>query len=299
MLNPLWLNTFKTLVEVGHFTQTAEKLHITQPGVSQHIKKLENACNHSLIRRENKGFELTEQGRIVYQYALKIAEEEADLIENLSFDNPHSGQCILSCSGSLALSLYPKLLSLQQQYPDLSIHLEAAPNQKILNDLQSGSIDLGIVTHIPIGSLCQSKIIGEEVLCLLLPKAFENKKISAELLFSCGLVAHPDAMHYLSLYFDLCGEKELASINLDELPKSGYINQLNQILLPVAKGLGFTVLPESAVENFSEKDNIYIAKTARKVKETLYLVQKRNRNLPHRYRTICKLFDTILACNET
>ncbi|MRY60822.1 LysR family transcriptional regulator, partial [Parabacteroides distasonis] len=43
MINPLWLNTFKTLVEVGHFTQTAEKLYMTQPGVSQHIKKLEQA----------------------------------------------------------------------------------------------------------------------------------------------------------------------------------------------------------------------------------------------------------------
>ena len=32
MLNPVWLHTFKTLIEVGHFTQTAEKLFMTQPG---------------------------------------------------------------------------------------------------------------------------------------------------------------------------------------------------------------------------------------------------------------------------
>jgi DNA-binding transcriptional LysR family regulator len=295
MLNPLWLNTFKTLIEVGHFTQTAEKLHMTQPGVSQHIKKLESASGHSLIRRENKGFELTEQGRIVYEYALQIIAEEAKLIEKLSFDDPHSGQCKLSCSGSLALLLYPQLLSLQQQYPNLSIHLEAAPNQRILNDVQSGTVDLGIVTHIPNSNLYQSEIIGEEALCLVLPKRYENKKITAELLFNCGLIDHPDAMHYLSLYFELCGEKELANINLDELPKSGYINQLNQILLPVAKGAGFTVLPESAVENFSGKACLYIAQTAKKVKETLYLVQKRNRNLPHRYQTIRELFDRVLS----
>lgn len=298
MLNLLWLNTFKTLVEVGHFTQTAEKLHMTQPGVSQHIKKLESASGHSLIRRENKGFELTEQGRIVYQYALKIAEEEARLVESLSFDDPYSGQCNLSCSGSLALLLYPQLLSLQQQHPNLSIHLEAAPNQKILNDVQSGSIDLGIVTHIPNASLYQSQIIASEALCLVLPKAYKNKKITAELLFDCGLIDHPDAMHYLSLYFDLCGEKELADINLDELPKSGYINQLNQILLPVAKGVGFTVLPESAVENFSENASLYIAQTAKQVKETLYLVQKRNRSLAHRYQTICRLLQRVLSCHE-
>jgi DNA-binding transcriptional LysR family regulator len=294
MLNPLWLNTFKTLIEVGHFTQTAKKLNMTQPGVSQHIKKLENSCSHSLIRREKKGFELTEQGKMVYQYALKSAEDEAKLIENLSFDNPYSGQCTLSCSGSLALLIYPKLLLLQQQYPDLSIHLEAAPNQKILSEVQSGNIDLGIVTHIPNGSFYQSKIIGRETLCLLLPKASENKKITTELLFNCGLIDHPDAMHYLSLYFDLCGEKELANINLNALPTSGYINQLNQILLPVAKGLGFTVLPESAVENFPQKESLYIVKTAKKVEETLYLVQKKNRNLAHRYHAIYRLLHSVL-----
>ncbi|MFT5880870.1 MAG: DNA-binding transcriptional LysR family regulator [Moritella sp.] len=294
MLNPLWLNTFKTLIDVGHFTHAAEKLYMTQPGVSQQIKKLENACGHSLIKREKKRFELTEQGRIMYQYALKVAEDEAILLESLHFDNPFSGQCTLACSGSLALLLYPQLLSLQQQHPDLSIHLEAAPNQKILIDVQGGNIDLGIVTHIPNSSFYQSTSIGSEALCLVLPKAYENKNITAELLFECGLIEHPDAAHYLSLYFNLCGDQTLADINIEALPKTGYVNQLHQILLPVANGLGFTVLPKSAVENFPGKDNLHVAQSVQQVEETLYLVQKRNRDLPKRYQTLCKLLQDVL-----
>lgn len=54
MLNPTWLNTLVTLVDMGHFKKTAKKLFLTQPGVSQHISKLEKACGHSLIRREKK-----------------------------------------------------------------------------------------------------------------------------------------------------------------------------------------------------------------------------------------------------
>ncbi|MGC7906805.1 helix-turn-helix domain-containing protein [Vibrio anguillarum] len=42
----MWLNTFKTLVDIGHFTKAAELLHMTQPGVSQHINKLEAACGY-------------------------------------------------------------------------------------------------------------------------------------------------------------------------------------------------------------------------------------------------------------
>ena len=144
MLNPVWLHTFKTLVEVGHFTQTSEKLYMTQPGVSQHIKKLEQACQHPLIKRENKSFELTEQGRMVYAYALELEEKEKSLLEDLSFDDPHAGYCKLACSGALALMLFDPLLEKQKQHKGLSIHLEAAPNQSILNGVAEGRIDMGL-----------------------------------------------------------------------------------------------------------------------------------------------------------
>ncbi|KZX57443.1 LysR family transcriptional regulator [Vibrio sp. HI00D65] len=289
MINPLWLNTFKILVDVGHFTQTAEKLYMTQPGVSQHIKKLEQACDCELLSRENKSFELTEQGRIVYRYALKLEKDQEDLFESLSFDNPYSGQCHLSCSGSLSLRLYPKLLELQQQHPDLSINLEAAPNRKILNDLLQGTTDVGIVRHLPNNRYYQSQVIGKEALCLIVHHRHADLEITPKTLHEIGLIAHPDSAHYLSLYFDLCGDNELANININEIPKSGYINQLHQILLPVSKGLGFTVLPAGAVEHFAERDKLHVVPPKKEVEEMLYLVQKRNRKLPHRYNTVIDL----------
>ena len=56
MINQQWLHTFLTLVEVGHFTKTAEKLYMTQPGVSQHIKKLEELVEVPLLNRIGKRF---------------------------------------------------------------------------------------------------------------------------------------------------------------------------------------------------------------------------------------------------
>ncbi|WP_272966300.1 LysR family transcriptional regulator, partial [Alteromonas australica] len=72
MLNPQWLDTFKVLVETGNFTRTAEQRFMTQPGVSQHIKKLEEACGCELVIRLGKGVELTEQGQRVYDYAQSL-----------------------------------------------------------------------------------------------------------------------------------------------------------------------------------------------------------------------------------
>ncbi|MEI6858210.1 MAG: LysR family transcriptional regulator [Shewanella sp.] len=286
MLNPIWLHTFKTLIEVGHFTHTAKKLHMTQPGVSQHINKLELACKHSLIKRENKGFEITEQGRQVYDFALQLANNETKLLERLSFDDPYSGLCRLSCSGALALQIYPELLKLQAQHPKLVIHLEAAPNYKILDDIQNETIEIGIVTHLPSPSLFSSETLGSEPLCLILPKQYQDQPITAEVLTCCGLVKHPDAIHYLSLYFDLCGEPELAQLNINALDTASYVNQLSQILLPISQGIGFTVLPKSTLDNFSHNDLVYIHRPKQAVTEQLYLVKKRNRQLSTRYQTL-------------
>lgn len=289
MLNPLWLHTFKTLIDVGHFTQTAEKLYMTQPGVSQHVKKLEQACGHALIKRENKSFELTEQGRLVYDYAMKVAVEEVALLDNLNFDDPFSGECRLSCSGSLALRLYPQLLDLQKQHQGLTIHLEVAPNDKILRDIDNGAVDIGVVTHLPSSSLFHSDELGSEPLCLILPKCHEHKAITAELLACCGVIQHPDAAHYLSLYFDQCGDPELASLNTQALPTASYINQLHQILLPVSQGIGFTVLPKSALDSFPHSEQLCIHTPNNPVTEKLYLVHKRNRDLPKRYKKVKKV----------
>ena len=78
MINPTWLDTFITLVETGNFTRTAEQRFMTQPGVSQHLKKLEEACQCELVIRLGKGIQLTEQGQRVYHYAKEQQEKEQD-----------------------------------------------------------------------------------------------------------------------------------------------------------------------------------------------------------------------------
>lgn len=47
MINLVWLKTFCTLVEVGHFTKTADMLFMTQSGVSQQVKKIRTATQYT------------------------------------------------------------------------------------------------------------------------------------------------------------------------------------------------------------------------------------------------------------
>ncbi|MFC7291788.1 LysR family transcriptional regulator [Hirschia litorea] len=293
MLNPIWLNTFKTLMEVGHFTLTAEKLNMTQPGVSQHIKKLEETCGHTLLKRDNKRLELTEQGRQILEYASQLQTNETKLLEALNFDNPDEGICKLACSGSFALKLYPALLEIQKVHPKLIFELEVAPNRKILSDVLDGKTDLGVVTQHPTQNQLDITPVGTEELCLILPQSAKFEDGIAASIQSLGLIQHPAAAHYINLYFDLCGDPNLKKLKTESMPKSGYVNQLSQILLPISKGIGFTVLPRSALDSFPHKNLVHVIKSTKAVEETLYAVKLRNRQLPARYNRLNQLFKAI------
>lgn len=286
MLNPNWLHTFKTLIDTGPFTKTAEKLYMTQPGVSQHINKLEEACGYILIQRDKKSYELTEQGALVYQYAKQLENSEANLFDQLGLNEPYAGKCQLACSGSLALLLYPKLLNLQCQFPKLVIDLEAAPDRIVLRDVQDGNTDIGIVTSLPNSSLFDIEEIGCEPLSLVLPNDSQYDINSTRFLSELGLIRHPNVEHYLSLFFTQSGVEEFSGLNSNDLIHAGYVNQLNQILLPVANGLGFTILPQSTVESFEQRDRLQIFTPNREVNETLYMLTKRNRILAKRFELV-------------
>lgn len=283
MLNPVWLNTFTTLIDTGSFTKTADKLFMTQPGVSQHINKLELACGHDLIRRNKKRFEISEQGRLVYTYARSLKKHEEQLFEQLDFDDPQAGICSASCSGAVALQIYPKLLELQTQHPELVIRLKAAPNQQIQQEILSNTIGLGIVTDKVDSNKFDVQVLGKEELYLVFPSNTDINIVDKCKLLKQGMISHPDAEHYLAIYFAQCKEPGFQQLNISDIPVTGFINQIAQILEPVAQGLGFTVLPKSAVANFYGRQHVQIFKPAQPVLETLYLIKKKHRQLPARY----------------
>ena len=67
MINDVY-NLFLKVVETGSFSKAANELFISQPALSQQLKKLEKEFNAKLFTRSNKGIELTKEGKIVYKY---------------------------------------------------------------------------------------------------------------------------------------------------------------------------------------------------------------------------------------
>ncbi len=281
MVNPLWLKTFIALVEQKHFTRTAALLHMTQPGVSQHIRRLEAYYQATLINRNEKGFELTQEGEKVLRFARELVLSEEQLKASLKEDNPYEGACRLSSPGALAMRLYPQLCAIQQQYPELLMQFEVAPNHRIVSELLSNTIDIGLITHQTDEPELITRPIDQEQLLLVVPAHYRAAGYSD--LCQLGVIMHPDAKHHIS---SVLRANYAQFRHLSEFPVKGAINQINLILEPVAAGNGFTVLPESIVKAFGRQQDISTLNLSTAVYETIYLAHKRQRPVANRYSLI-------------
>lgn len=71
-LNYHHLRYFWTVAKEGSLARAAEKLHVSQPSISEQIRELEAALGEKLFRREGRSNKLTEAGQIVFGYAEEI-----------------------------------------------------------------------------------------------------------------------------------------------------------------------------------------------------------------------------------
>lgn len=277
MINPVFLRTFCTLVETKHFTKTAEQLSITQSAVSQHLRKLEDLLGEALIQKTEKGFVLTPTGEQTYQEAKTIVATLQGFKEKVTTDSEHVGVVKVMSPGSIGLRLYPQLLALQTQFPELIIHYQFAPNSSIIKALQQGEIDIGLVTEHTNSSLMNFEEVAQEPLQLVLPTKFKNATFDT--LKQLGFINHPDGHHHAN---QLLKANFTEFTHIKDIKERGFSNQIGLILTPVSMGLGFTVLPQSAVASFAEPEKIHIHELAQPSMEPVYLVTQNKKRTAKR-----------------
>lgn len=282
MLNATWLETFTTLCETGHFTRTAQRLNMTQPGVSQQLRKLEQQVGQRLISRTGKSFSLTPAGEAVFDLGLSRRVQEKKLRATLETDDRDAGPLRLACSGSFAMLLYPALLPWMRDAPGLRVHLEAAPQAEILSGLLEGRFDLGVLGADPDHARLEARHLGREELCLVLPAGAADAAVSFADLEARGFIAHPDGFAYADDLLRLNFPQEYPGA--DRLCLRGSVNQIGQIPAPVAAGIGYTLLPRSGVEAFADKARLAVVRLPRRRWHDLWLVQRRGRRLSARLR---------------
>ncbi len=278
MFNARYFRTFITLVETGSFTRTAHRLEMTQPGVSQHVRKLEAYLGKPLLDRQGRRLVLTESGRRAYDYALKLFAEHEQFRHSLDDDSLESGECRLASPGSVGLMLYPFILGQQQMQPGLTVSYSFAFNSEIVADVLGGRHDLGIITEAVRHPELDCEAWHQEPLCLVVPADFAGSGLAD--LMGIGFISYSG------------GEDNASTLlranfpdfrSMSHFPRQGFTNEVSMVLDAVARGLGFTVVSRVVLETSPWQRQVKELSLPHSVHETLHLVMRAGEQMPRRY----------------
>ena len=142
------LTTFVQVSKLKSFSKAGQKVFRSQSAVSAQIRQLEQAYHAKLLDRSAKSVELTPAGEVLFEFAerlLRLRDESMQVVADRG--NVVQGPVAFGANEATCLYLLPDILAeFQRRYPLVQISIYRNFSHKILQRLEEGSLDLGIVT---------------------------------------------------------------------------------------------------------------------------------------------------------
>jgi len=141
------LKYFIAVAETGHFGRAAAQCFVSQPTLSMQLKKLEKELGVPLFERNNKRVLLTQTGEQLLQQAKRVLFETDRLTEMAkAVINPLGGTLRLGVIPTISPYLLPLVTRhITKAYPDLTLLIEERQTHVLMEMLQQGSLDCGIL----------------------------------------------------------------------------------------------------------------------------------------------------------
>ncbi len=146
MLNCSEVQVFAVAAETENFTETARRLHLSQPAVSQRIHSLERQLDLQLFRRSGRSVSLTSAGRVL----LPMAHELMDLIRKIeetmwALDDEITGHIIIGCSTTAGKYALPLLAAaFNKEYPNVQVTIEMCHGGSPVEPLLAREVHVGV-----------------------------------------------------------------------------------------------------------------------------------------------------------
>ena len=142
------LLVFHAVAQAGSFTRAADLIHLTQPGISKHIKHIEEYLGVPLFDRLGRKVALTQPGKILLEATeeiITLAGTAERRIRDLS--GMQGGQLRLGASSPIALYLLPQILAeYRKNFPAVEVRLAIATSASIEAKVLANKLDLGLVS---------------------------------------------------------------------------------------------------------------------------------------------------------
>ncbi len=151
MLDPVLLKTFVAVAETLSFTQAGIRLNLSQPTISQHIRKLEDAAGRNLVSRDTRAVALTDNGDAMLGFARTILAAQDQALSYFT-GSAMRGRLRFGSADDLALTQLPGILrDFRQLYPQINLELTVNQSPVLLKRMQAGQLDLIFIKQDPGG----------------------------------------------------------------------------------------------------------------------------------------------------
>lgn len=142
MYDPVLLRTFLAVEGGRSFTAAAQQLGISQPTVSQQVRRLEDEVGRPLFVRETRGVRLTESGEALAGFARSILGAHADA-ESYFRSSPTRGRLRFGTADDLAITQLPRILrQFRRLNPQVDLELTVDQSGSLARRLAAGHLDL-------------------------------------------------------------------------------------------------------------------------------------------------------------
>jgi LysR family transcriptional regulator, hydrogen peroxide-inducible genes activator len=240
------LRYFVTVVREGTFTRAAERLYLTQPSLSEQIRKLEAELGSPLFERLGRSLALTSAGEAFLPHAERILfEVEQARLRIQEVRGLRRGRLSIGVLPSPAARLLPRFLAeFRHQYPDIEVALReenvSAHFEEMVHD---GALDLAIIRLPTRRPDLESRHLLREPMVLVLPP---GHRLSGKRAVGLAELAQEPFVAMKAGY----GLRELLEAVCEKAgfePRIGVeTSQLGSVVGLVLAGVGVTVLPEMA-----------------------------------------------------
>ncbi|MBP2028407.1 DNA-binding transcriptional LysR family regulator [Acetoanaerobium pronyense] len=244
-MNLEYLKSFYITVTNNSISKAAKQLHMTQPGLSMQLQALEKDLGVNLLIRSNKGVQITEAGKILFDYANTILSLNDNITRDLDNLKTNKKQLIIgSCKAIGEYSLPCSIYLFKQDNKDLNLSLEVENTTEVINDLLNSSVDLGITQYRSNETeLVFEKIVSDDII-LITSMPLMKDKITLEELKRLPLIMREEGSGTRRIIKD---ELEKSGMNLDDLTVIFELNSNEAIKTSVTSGKGAAFIPKFSV----------------------------------------------------
>lgn len=242
------METFLTVCEKMNFTKAAQKLGLTQPAISQHIRFLEEEYGVKLFRMNGRKIQLTDAGKLLKSAALTMKHDEIYLKNKMRRTADKNKEYLFGATLTVAdYILGARLVEFQKRHPQSRIMLYVGNTKELLAKIDSGELDFAIIEGYYLKEDYESYLFRDERYLAVGAKGsaarLQGKKLDQ--LLDETLIIREKGSGTRKVLEKILAEQNLSLYDFRNVLEIGSISVIKQL---VEADCGITFLYEAAVE---------------------------------------------------